>query len=182
MVTGIVDEMRVVVTPFGVDHHRAFLGQHLREADDGVERRAQLVAHGREEAALGLVGPLGLGARVLERCFLFLALGDVAHHRHDLALAGRRRSTAWSTARQRISIQTNCEGAGPGSARRTRNSTERLSSVRRAIGERSEIGRTIRNMHALEQAMAEQLAAPWRRTAARPPATRTAPCRSWRDA
>ena len=33
--------------------------QKLAEAEDGVERRAQLVAHAREEFALGVVGALG---------------------------------------------------------------------------------------------------------------------------
>jgi len=34
-------------------------------------------------------GLIGLGARVVERLFLHLALGDVAHHRNHLGLAGR---------------------------------------------------------------------------------------------
>ena len=36
---------------------------HVADAQDGVERRAQLMAHGGEEAALGLVGLLRLVAR-----------------------------------------------------------------------------------------------------------------------
>ena len=43
-------------------------GEHLREADDRVERRAQLVAHGRQEVALQAVhleeGQVGLGQLV----------------------------------------------------------------------------------------------------------------------
>ena len=38
---------------------RRHLLQHLAVSDDGVERRAQLVAHVGEEVALGLVGRLG---------------------------------------------------------------------------------------------------------------------------
>ncbi len=38
---------------------------HLREAQDGVERRAQLVAHGGEEAGFGEVGLLGAPARLV---------------------------------------------------------------------------------------------------------------------
>src|SRR3954466_6972299 len=34
--------------------------QQLAEAEDGIERRAQLVAHAREEVALGPVGALGI--------------------------------------------------------------------------------------------------------------------------
>ena len=65
----------------------SFVRQHFRKADDGVERRAQLVAHGGEEPALGGIGALGFRARVLERLFLHLALGDVAQHRHDFTFA-----------------------------------------------------------------------------------------------
>ena len=36
---------------------------HFREAEDGVERRAQLVAHRRQEARLGEVGFFGAAAR-----------------------------------------------------------------------------------------------------------------------
>ena len=36
--------------------------QHFGKADDGVERRAELVAHRREELRLGDVGLLGVAA------------------------------------------------------------------------------------------------------------------------
>ena len=44
---------------------------HLGEADDGVERRAQLVAHVGQELGLGAVGALGLGLLVE------IALGEI---------------------------------------------------------------------------------------------------------
>ena len=44
---------------------------HLGEADDGVERRAQLVAHVGEEFGLGAVGALGL------RLLVEIALGEI---------------------------------------------------------------------------------------------------------
>ena len=44
---------------------------HLGETDDGVERRAQLVAHVGEEFGLGAVGALGL------RLLVEVALGEV---------------------------------------------------------------------------------------------------------
>ena len=49
---------------------------HLGEAEDGVERRAQLVAHGGEEARLGDVGGLRAPARLVGDRFLLLDLGD----------------------------------------------------------------------------------------------------------
>ena len=62
--------------------------QQLREAEHRVERRAQLVAHARQELGLGAargferLARLPLGARQLQR-------GDVAqHHRHQRAALG----------------------------------------------------------------------------------------------
>ncbi len=48
-------------------------GPQLGKADDGVERRADLVAHAGQEVALGAAGLLGVGAGLLE-------LGDVQRH------------------------------------------------------------------------------------------------------
>ena len=87
MIAGIVDQAGIFVAALGVDHQRRFLLQHFGEADDGVERRAQFVAHGGEEAALGGIGALGLGAGVFKRLLLQLAPGDVAQHRDDFATA-----------------------------------------------------------------------------------------------
>ncbi len=59
----------------------AFVGgvflQDLRIADDGVQRRAQLVAHIGQELGLGLVGLFGGVARLLDRSLGLLARGDV---------------------------------------------------------------------------------------------------------
>jgi hypothetical protein len=49
------------------------VGEQLREADDGVERRAQLVAHGGQELALQPVGVHRLLAVQLEVLVLDLA-------------------------------------------------------------------------------------------------------------
>ena len=109
----------------------SLLRQHFGEADDGIERSAQLVTHGGEEPALGGVRAFRFRARFFERMFLHLAIGGVAHDRHHLALAsGVAFVRAPSTGRQRISIQMNCATGRPlvsVRSRRTRNSTERLS-------------------------------------------------------
>ena len=86
MLAGIVDQLRVFLAARGIEHHHVFLHDHLGEADDGVQRRAQFVAHGGEEAGLGGIGLLGGGARQFERLLLHLAVGDVAHHGDDLGL------------------------------------------------------------------------------------------------
>ena len=63
---GIVNEIGVVGDFFGRELPLVLLGQELGEADDGVERRAQLVAHVGDELGLDLAGQLGLDAgRVL---------------------------------------------------------------------------------------------------------------------
>ena len=66
------------------------LRHHLGVADDGVERRPELVAHGGEELALGRVRGLGRDLRLLELLFLALAGRDVLGHRdHARGLAFR---------------------------------------------------------------------------------------------
>ena len=65
--SGIVDQSGIFVAARGIEHQHGFLFQHVGKADDGVERRAQFVTHGGEEAALGGVGALGLGARLFQR-------------------------------------------------------------------------------------------------------------------
>ena len=51
-----------VVALLGVERR---VEQQAAHADHRVHRRADLVAHGRQERALGLVGGLGGGARFL---------------------------------------------------------------------------------------------------------------------
>ena len=51
--------------------------QHLAVADDGVERRAQLVAHVGEEGALGAAGGLGRVAGLDQLLLGPLPLGDL---------------------------------------------------------------------------------------------------------
>ncbi len=60
-----VDVLQVVVLLL-VELAEQALEQHLGEADDRVERRAQLVRHVREELGLVLVGGLELPALVLD--------------------------------------------------------------------------------------------------------------------
>ena len=86
MLAGIVDQLRVFLAARGVEHHRLFMHDHLGEADDGVQRRAQFVAHGGQEPGLGGIRLLGGGARQFEGLLLDLAVGDVAHHGDDIGL------------------------------------------------------------------------------------------------
>ena len=66
-------------------HH--LVGHELREADDGVQRRAQFVAHIGEEFGLAAAGELGLFLGGDQRQLGFLAVGDVERRRyHDQGL------------------------------------------------------------------------------------------------
>src|SRR5207249_5118641 len=71
------------------------VGEHLGEADDGVERRAKLVAHRGEELALGPAGLLGrdLGLEELPRL-----LGQLT----DVALASACRQIGRASCREGV--------------------------------------------------------------------------------
>ncbi len=77
----------------GLDHLTLALvqrgmGEDVGDAEDAVQRRAQLVADGGEELALGAVGGLcgvtGLGKHLVGP----VEIGDVHHHGHKAAVAG----------------------------------------------------------------------------------------------
>ena len=70
------------------------IGQQRRHAEDAVHRRADLVAHGRQEARLGAVGGFRLLARLPQLGLRAPPLGDVAAgalHLGDGGIAGRDR-------------------------------------------------------------------------------------------
>ena len=71
---------------------RGVAAQQVRQADDGVHRRADLVAHVGQEGALGAVGGLGavarqhqLGIGLLQLLLGLLDLGDVGHQHQEAA-------------------------------------------------------------------------------------------------
>ena len=158
----------------------ASLRQHFREADDRVERRAQLVAHGGEEAALGGIGALLLGARDLER----LLVASCARSRRAAPRPPRARSALGGLAIERPAAHLDPDemaGLRLAVAAAAHAEFDRARfAERRRIGERGEIGRPVGDMHAVEQAVAVQGRRRARRTAIRPPATRTAPRRCGR--
>src|SRR6185312_2423565 len=87
---GVLDEVGVVGDLGGRKLPLVLLGEKLGEADDGVERRAQLVAHIGDELGLYLAGELGLDARrVLGNARPMTKYG-VAKQRSVLTHQGRR--------------------------------------------------------------------------------------------
>ena len=151
MLAGIVDELRVFLASDGIEHQRVLLHDHLGETDDGVQRRAQFVAHGGEEAGLGGIRLFGGGARQFERLLLHLALGDVAHHGDHFAF---RRGLI---ERPATHLDPDEIGGNVVAADRIAADAE-LDAARftaaRGIRQRGEIGGTIDDMDAIEQAIA----------------------------
>ena len=71
---------RDVLDALGLARRRLVELEELGEAEDGVERRAQLVAHAREEFALRAVRRLGLLARQADAGLRALALDRRGQH------------------------------------------------------------------------------------------------------
>ena len=140
MLAGTVDQRGIFVAALAVEQKLVFLHQHIGEADDGIERRAQFVAHGGEEAAFGVIGALRFGMRVELRLLQALAFGDVAQHRDDFAAIVAVIGVDSSNGRQRISIQMN-SGLG-GRRRRAVAPHAKLDGIRfaerRGIAERGQ--------------------------------------------
>ena len=73
-VSGEVDRPQVVVKLLRRDR---VVAQELAEADDRIERRPELVAHGGEKQAFGFVGVLRLRQRAGELALRFVEIGHV---------------------------------------------------------------------------------------------------------
>ena len=157
MLAGIVDQLRVFLAARRIQHQHVLLHDHLGEADDGVERRAQFVAHGGEETRLGRIRLLGGGARQFERLLLQLAVGDVAHHGDDLGL-GRGLLERPATHLDPDEIGGHVLAAN-GIAPQPELDALRLAAAR-GLRQSGEIGRTIGDVDAVEQAVAERAARP----------------------
>ena len=70
MLGRLLDVTRILLNLLGRTHRLGM--QHVGEADDGVERRAQLMAHVGDEFRLGLGGELGVDLGGAERNGLLL--------------------------------------------------------------------------------------------------------------
>ena len=103
MAAGFMDQPRNIPDSAAIAQAAENLPRHhFRETDDGVERRAQLMAHIGEEGGFG-AGRAHRGvARLDQGPLLDFAFGDVARHRHDLGRGARPERRG----RQRISAQT----------------------------------------------------------------------------
>ncbi len=97
-----------------IAHHFAMVlfhnvhAQHLREAQNRIERRAQFMAHAREEFAFGGVGLFGLFLGRGERGFVAFALGDIAQVSGKLGFAMGRDARHGHFDRELRTIGTHC--------------------------------------------------------------------------
>ena len=175
-----IDQPRILELARGIELER-LVGQHVGEADDGVERRAQLVAHGRDEAALGGAGALGFRARGIDGQLLRLALAHIAQHRDHFAL-GRLIFTGGVVERPAAHFRPDEAAGMPRIGLAADAEFERaVFAARGGIGERGEIGRAVGDMDAVEQAMAQQLVGGTPSSASAAGETNsTAPLRPWR--
>ncbi|MGY4235484.1 hypothetical protein ACVIIW_004431 [Bradyrhizobium sp. USDA 4449] len=140
------------------EHQGLLLRDHVGEADDGVERRAQLVAHRGEEARLGGIGGFRRAARLVERLLRELAIRDIAHHGDDFGLA-REIPTEILIERPAAHLDPDEVDLATLGAIRLPPQPEFDAAhlAARGVRQRREIGRTIGDMDTIEQAMALQL-------------------------
>ena len=83
MAAGGVNVLEVLLVAVVADGAEALVHHHFGKADDGVERRADLVADLGEEFGFGGRGALGLLARIDQFFLGALPGGDVAQHRAE---------------------------------------------------------------------------------------------------
>ena len=126
------------------------VAEDFREAEDRVERRAQLVADVGEQAVLPGVGDFGLGARRLQPLLGGLGGADVAHDRHrrgavDVGVEAAR--AQFRPAELRLALAAAGAQAHGGG--------RRAVAARRAV-ERVEVGGPIRDMDEVEEAATEK--------------------------
>src|SRR5260370_34059586 len=65
--------------------------QQLGKAENRIQRRPQLVAHGGQEFAVALIRDAELSVEVVDGALGFLACGDVAHEADEQRIVAQRR-------------------------------------------------------------------------------------------
>ena len=89
MVARPVDVAQIVAVALVAERPELLVDHQLRKPDDGVERRADLVADARQELGLLRGGIFGLGTGLGEFLLGALPLGDVADDGAEAALSGQ---------------------------------------------------------------------------------------------
>ena len=89
---GGADVLHVFGVALIAERAEAFADHHLGKADDGVERRAHLVADAGQHVGLGVGGALGEPPGFAQLAFAVLGLRQVAEHRKEIRTVGARAS------------------------------------------------------------------------------------------
>ena len=81
---GGADVLHVFDIALVAERAEAFADHHLGKADDGVERRADLVADPRQQVGLGVGGAIGEPPRLLQLALALSGLRQIAEHREEI--------------------------------------------------------------------------------------------------
>ena len=85
---GGADVLHVFDVALVAERAEALADHHFGKADDGVERRAHLVADPRQHVGLGVGGAIGQPPRLQQFALALLALRQVAEHREEIRTVG----------------------------------------------------------------------------------------------
>src|SRR5579863_7793106 len=155
MLSGSIDEAGVLVTALRIEPQRGLIHQHVRKADDRIERRTQLVAHRREKPGFRSVGAFGLGTSLFKSLHLPLTLCNITKHGNDFAAtAGLDRRLLQRSASHLDPYELRSWAAV--CIKRFTPYTEfggTAFAQRCSVTEGGQIGRAIGNMDAAEQAL-----------------------------
>ena len=89
---GGADVLHVFDVALVAERAEPLADHHFGKADDGVERRAHLVADPRQHVGLGVGGALGQPPRLAQFALGLLGLRQIAEHREEIRPVGARAS------------------------------------------------------------------------------------------
>ena len=89
---GSADVLHVFDVALVAERAEPLADHHLGKADDGVERRADLVADPRQHVGLGAGGAIGQPPRLLQFAFALPGLRQIAKHGEEIRTVGTRSS------------------------------------------------------------------------------------------
>ena len=95
---GGADVLHVFDIALVAERAEALADHHFGKADDGVERRADLVADPRQHVGLGVGGALGEPPRLAQFALAFPGLREIAEHREEIRTVVRGCVPSSSTA------------------------------------------------------------------------------------
>ena len=81
---GCPDVLQIFDVSLVAERAEALADHHLGKADDGVERRADLMADPRQHVGLGVGGAIGEMLRLAQLAFALCGLREIAKHREEI--------------------------------------------------------------------------------------------------